>query len=205
MRLRTKGMPESTATFSVEGSWRDVQPNERVYTPRGGRQPQCRPVPRGRPAQTQRLVQLPKVRPRTVRPTERSPRAQNSDAKSRGTRDNTVRLRLVEPARVQLRHTAPSHHSFLTRRIDWRNSDHTDHPISYLDTLIKTGSESTEAIIRRKRILFAEVVARMEDTRLPKCVMFRQMVGGAGCVGGQENKWMGCLLDDLRTFGINVD
>ena len=45
----------------------------------------------------------------------------------------------------------------------------------------------------------------MEDTRLPKCVMFGGMVGGAGCVGGQEKEWMGCFLDDLRAFGINAD
>ena len=31
------------------------------------------------------------------------------------------------------------------------------------------------------------------------------MVGGAGCVGGQEKEWMGCFLDDLRAFGINAD
>ena len=35
--------------------------------------------------------------------------------------------------------------------------------------------------------------------------MFGEMVGGAGCVGGQEKGWMGCFLDDLRTFGINAD
>ena len=47
----------------------------------------------------------------------------------------------------------------------------------------------------------------MEDTRLPKCVMFGEiiMVGGAGCVGGQKKEWMGCFLDDLRAFGINAD
>ena len=44
----------------------------------------------------------------------------------------------------------------------------------------------------------------MEDTRLPKCVMFGEMVGGAGCVGGQEEEWIGCFLDDLRAFGINA-
>ena len=63
---------------------------------------------RGRPARTQRMVQLPEVHPRTVRQTERSPRAQNLDAKSRGTRDNAVRLCHMEPARVPLRHAAPS-------------------------------------------------------------------------------------------------
>ena len=37
----------------------------------------------------------------------------------------------------------------------------------------------------------------MKDARLRKCVMIGEMVGGAGCVGGQENEWMGCVLDDL--------
>ena len=58
---------------------------------------------------------------------------------------------------------------------------------------------------RRMRIMFAGFVARMEDTRLPKCVMFGEMVGGADCVGGQEKEWMGCFRDDLRVFGINAD
>ena len=39
----------------------------------------------------------------------------------------------------------------------------------------------------------------MEDTRLPKCVMFGGMVGGAGYVGGQEKEWMGCFLDQWTT------
>ena len=29
----------------------------------------------------------------------------------------------------------------------------------------------------------------MEDTRLPKCVMFGELVGSAGCVEGQEKEW----------------
>ena len=45
----------------------------------------------------------------------------------------------------------------------------------------------------------------MEDTRQPKGVIFGILVGGAGCVGGQEKVWMGCLLDDLRAFGIDAD
>ena len=35
--------------------------------------------------------------------------------------------------------------------------------------------------------------------------MFGELVGGAGCVGGQEKEWMGCFLGDLRAFGINAD
>ena len=45
----------------------------------------------------------------------------------------------------------------------------------------------------------------MEDTTQPKCVMFGELVAGAGCVGGQEKEWMGCFQDDLRAFGINTD
>ena len=53
--------------------------------------------------------------------------------------------------------------------------------------------------------MLAGFVARMEDTRLPKCVMFGELVEGAGCVGGEEKEWIGCFLDDLRAFGINAD
>ena len=98
-----------------------------------------------------------------------------------------------------------AHHRSLTRCIGWRKHNRADHPISYLDTLIKTGSESIEATLRRRRILFAGFVVRMEDTRLPKCVMFGELVGGAGCVGSQEKEWVGCFLGDLRAFGINAD
>ena len=45
----------------------------------------------------------------------------------------------------------------------------------------------------------------MEDTRLPKCLTFGEMVGGAGYVGSREKEWIGCFLDGLRAFGINAD
>ena len=54
-------------------------------------------------------------------------------------------------------------------------------------------------------MLFAGFVARMEDTRLPKCVMFGELVGSTGCVGGQKKEWMECFLDNIRAFGINAD
>ena len=81
-----------------------------------------------------------------------------------------------------------AHDSFLTHCVGWRKHNRTDHPISYLDTLVKTGSESIEAILRKRRILFAGFVARMEDTRLPKCVMFGELVGGVASAGGQEKE-----------------
>ena len=106
---------------------------------------------------------------------------------------------------MPLRHAAPSPLEVLDSLHPLAKAQYrADHPISYLGTLIKTGSESIKATLRRKQILFAGFVARMEDTRLPKCVMFGELVGGAGCVGGQEKEWMGCFLDDLGAFGINA-
>ena len=98
-----------------------------------------------------------------------------------------------------------AHHRFSTLCIGWQKHNRADHPISYLDALIKTGRESIGATLRRRRILFAGFVARMEDTRLPKCVMFGELVGGADCMGGQEKEYMGCFLDDIRAFGFNAD
>ena len=43
-----------------------------------------------------------------------------------------------------------AHHRFLTWCIGWRKHNRADHPISYLDTLVKTGSESIEATLSRK-------------------------------------------------------
>ena len=52
-------------------------------------------------------------------------------------------------------------HRLLSRCISWRKHNRADHPTSYTDMLIKTGSESIEATLCRCRILFAEFLARM--------------------------------------------
>ena len=41
-------------------------------------------------------------------------------------------------------------------------------------------------------------MASMKGTRLPKCVVLGELVGG------QEKKWLGRFLDVLRTFGITA-
>ena len=51
---------------------------------------------------------------------------------------------------------------------------------------MRTESKSIEVIMCRRRILFAGFVACIEDMALPKCVIFGELVGGAGFVGGQE-------------------
>ena len=66
---------------------------------------------------------------------------------------------------------------------------------------------SSEVITRRRRILFAGfIVACVEDTRLPKCTMFGELVGGAGCVGGTGKGMDGMSPGRPQSFlGINAD
>ena len=66
MCLRAKGMPESTAIFSIEAAGRVYNQTNEFCIPQGQCQTQCRPVHRGRPEHKQRIVQLPEVHPRTV-------------------------------------------------------------------------------------------------------------------------------------------
>ena len=122
-----------------------------------------------------------------------------------GTRDNAVRLCHVGPARVSLRHAPPNPPQLPGSLHRLVKINRADHSISYRDTLMKTGSERIEATLRRRPILFAGFLGRMEDTKLPTCVMFGELVRGACCVGRPENEWLWCFLYDLRAFGINAD
>ena len=80
-----------------------------------------------------------------------------------------------------------AHHIFLVRCIGWRTNNRTDHPISYLDTLRKTGSESIEAIMRRKRLCSRNCDAHGEyETTEVRDV--RRTRGGPGLRGGGKGK-----------------
>ena len=205
MCLCAKGMPESTAIFSVEASGQVYsQTNDFVYLEGNVNH------------NADRSIEVD----RRIRKVWCSFRKYTLELYDRPTAPLELKIRMLRaevletmlygcvtwsPRACHYDTLRRAHYGFSTRCIGWRKHNPADHMISYLDTLIKTGSESIEATLRKRRILFAGFVASMEDTRLPKCVMFGEMVGGTGCVGGQEKEWMGCFLDDLRAFGINAD
>ena len=83
MCLRTKGMPESTAIFSVEAAGETYnQMNEFEYLGGSANLNTDLSIEVDRRIRNACMVQLSEVHPRTVRATERSPRAQNPDAQS---------------------------------------------------------------------------------------------------------------------------
>ena len=97
------------------------------------------------------------------------------------------------------------HHSMLLRCLGWRKRKRYDHTLSYADALAKTASESIEAIVRQRRILFAGFVARMREERLRKRVMFGELVGGKSYSGGQEKDWLVHLKEDMPVFGMKFE
>ena len=68
------------------------------------------------------------------------------------------------------------HHSMLPRCLGWRERKRDAHTLPHADALAKTASESLEAKVRKRRVLFAGFVARVGEERLPQRVMFGELV-----------------------------
>ena len=177
MCLRAKGMPESTAIFSIEAAGQAYnQTNEFVYL--GGNTNHNADLS----IEVDRHIRNAwcSFRKNTLKLYDRP--SAPLELKTRMLRTEVLETMLYgcvtwSPRACHYDTLRRAHHRFLTRCIDWRRKlNHAGHPISYLDTLIKTGRESIETTLHRRRILFAVFVARMEDTKLPKCVMFGELV-----------------------------
>ncbi|CAB1118815.1 unnamed protein product [Ectocarpus sp. CCAP 1310/34] len=96
-----------------------------------------------------------------------------------------------------------THRQFLTRCIGWSKRKRSERPLSYARALMQAGCEETiKATVRKRRLCFAGFVMRMEDNRLPKCMLLRAMAGGVGYRGGQESDWVSRLGEDLVAFNM---
>ena len=84
------------------------------------------------------------------------------------------------PRNAYYRQLRTTHHKFLLRVIGHRRVHGTYRQMSYTKALKKTGSQSVEAIVRQRRLLFAGVLAIQGDKRLPKRVLFAGRLGGGG-------------------------
>ena len=144
------------------GSGPGVQPDERVCIPRGKRQPQCRPVHRGNADLSIEVMPTCPSRSTgayathgcscqkyTLELYDRS--SASLELKTRMLRAEVLETMLYgcvtwSPRACHYDKQRRAHHRILTRWIGWRKHKRAAHPISYLDTLIKTGSESCELV-----------------------------------------------------------
>ncbi|CAN0420903.1 unnamed protein product [Ascophyllum nodosum] len=84
------------------------------------------------------------------------------------------------PRKAHNRQLQTTHHKPLLRVIGHRRVHSTYRKMSYAKALKKPGSQSVEATIRQRRLLFAGALARQGDKRLPKRLLFAERLEGGG-------------------------
>ena len=137
-------MPESTATFSVEAAGQVYnQTNEFVYL--GGSVNHNPDLS----IEIDRCIRNAwcSFRKYTIEPYDRP--SAPLELKTRMLRAEVLETMLCgcitwSPRACRHNTLRRAHHRFLTRFIGWQKQNCADHPISYLDTLMTTGSESIE-------------------------------------------------------------
>ncbi|CAM9683789.1 unnamed protein product, partial [Sphacelaria rigidula] len=98
-----------------------------------------------------------------------------------------------------------AHHALLRRCLGWHKHNRTDHVLSYRETLAGIGCGSIETTVRKRRLHFADFVTRMSPRRIPKHVMFGEIVATKGQkqgFNGRHKDWICCLGEDMKAFGI---
>ena len=87
------------------------------------------------------------------------------------------------PRNAHYRQLLTTHHKLLLRVIGYHRVHGTYRKMSYAKALKKTGSQSVEATICQRRLLFAGALARQGDKRLPKRLLFAERLEGGGRPG----------------------
>ena len=107
------------------------------------------------------------------------------------------------PRNADYRQLRMTYHKLLLRVIGYRRVHGTYRKMSYAKTLKKTRSQSVEATIRQRRLLFAGALARQGDKRLPKRLLFagRLERGEDPGPGQPAQHWQKSLTDDFKAFG----
>jgi hypothetical protein len=97
-----------------------------------------------------------------------------------------------------------THHHALLRCIGFRKKSHTSRLLAYHEVLARCKVESIETTILRRRLRWAGKVVRMDDSRLPKAMLFGELSDGKRRVGRPAIHWRGGLVTALRHFGIDA-
>ena len=107
------------------------------------------------------------------------------------------------PRNAHYRQLRTTHHKLLLRVIGYNHVHGIYRKISYAKAHKKTGSQSVEATIHQRRLLFAGALARQGDKRLPKRLLFADRLEGGEDPGpGQPAQhWQKSLRDDFKAFG----
>ena len=77
--------------------------------------------------------------------------------------------------------------------------------ITNTEVLEKAETISIEALLLKSQLRWVGHVARMEDHRLPKIVLYGELSSGHRNIGGPKKKYKDCLKKSLRACHIDLD
>ena len=93
-----------------------------------------------------------------------------------------------------------AHHRFLTRCIGWRKHNRADHPISYLETLIKTGKGEHRGDYTQEADLVRGICDAHGAYETAKVRDVRRIDGGCGLCGWREKRVDGVFPGRPQSF-----
>ena len=109
------------------------------------------------------------------------------------------------PRNAHYRQLRMTHCKLLLRVIGYHRVHGTYRKMSYAKAPKKTGSQSVEATIRQRRLLFAGALARQGDKRLPKRLLFAERLEGGKTRDPAFwfffKHWQKSFRDDFKAFG----
>ena len=98
----------------------------------------------------------------------------------------TLRVSIDSRCKAQNQPITTGYHTILGRRLGSRKLKREDHTLSYVHAyVVKTDIDNKEATVCRRKILFGSFVASKGEERLPRRVMFGEMITGQGHPSGK--------------------
>ena len=67
------------------------------------------------------------------------------------------------------------------------------------------GIEKVDVMVMRRRLRWLGHLERLDDTRLPKCLLVCCPLGGKRSVGGQKMRWCDVIMKDLKKCNLVPD
>ena len=95
------------------------------------------------------------------------------------------------------------HHHSLLRCVGFQKKKGSDHVLAYHEVLARTKCESIETMILRRRLTWAGKLVRMDNSRLPKAMLFGELTDGKRRLGRPPKMWRQGLTEALRDFDID--
>ena len=201
-KTETMLLHSQTGTLSINVAGQAYKQANNFCIPGGINRGERRPLRGNQEARTTSMGELPKVQSPDLQPTERGHPPQGPHGQSRSCRSAPVRVRHMNHAQRPLHSTSHSP-PCIAQALSWmaQAQSHRPRPVIPRDPRKDIGCESIETTVRKRRLHFAGFITRVSSRRIPKQVMFGELIAGKGQerqFNGRHEDWLRCLSEDMH-------